>query len=113
MALVAAGDFETDAALWARAVSVAAMIIISRTICFTVKSYYFRVLERVKVCWVSSCTFVSSVVEVSEGGLSANMHHRPRCGHEIWLPDVVAFFLPLHYTADELNQFVVGSAAAH
>ena len=49
MALVAAGDFETDAALWARAVSVAAMIIISRTICFTVKSYYFTVLECVKV----------------------------------------------------------------
>src|SRR5579859_538736 len=41
------------------------------------------------------------------------MHHRPRCRNKIRLPDVMARFLFADHVADEPDEFVVRSAAAH
>src|SRR5215475_11404381 len=41
------------------------------------------------------------------------MHHRPRRGHEIWLADVMAFFLLLYDTTNVVFELLIGCTPLH
>src|SRR3954462_14880440 len=51
--------------------------------------------------------------QFSKRRLSPDVHHGPRCGNEIWLADVVAFFFLCNDALNKFFQLFVAGAALH